>query len=208
MPIEIRTYIDFLHTVEKLKCRTRHSFTTNGRQESVADHTCRLALMALLCADNYPELDMNRVIRMCLVHDLGEAVTGDIPSFEKTDADERTEREAIADLLGALPEPTRSDWQALFAEMEARTTPEAKLWKALDNMEAVLSHNEADLSTWIPLEYSLNLTYGEENAAFSPFTAALRQELRADTERKLDAVSRRADADGCSDTGGNLKTSS
>lgn len=201
MPIEIRTYIDFLHTVEKLKCRTRHSFTTNGRQESVADHTCRLALMALLCADNYPELDMNRVIRMCLVHDLGEAVTGDIPSFEKTDADERTEREAIADLLGALPEPTRSDWQALFAEMEARTTPEAKLWKALDNMEAVLSHNEADLSTWIPLEYSLNLTYGEENAAFSPFTAALRQELRADTERKLDAVSRRADADGCSDSG-------
>ncbi len=201
MPIEIRTCIDFLHTVEKLKCRTRHSFTTNGRQESVADHTCRLALMALLCADNYPELDMNRVIRMCLVHDLGEAVTGDIPSFEKTDADERTEREAIADLLGALPEPTRSDWQALFAEMEARTTPEAKLWKALDNMEAVLSHNEADLSTWIPLEYSLNLTYGEENAAFSPFTAALRQELRADTERKLDAVSRRADADGCSDTG-------
>lgn len=201
MPIEIRTCIDFLHTVEKLKCRTRHSFTTNGRQESVADHTCRLALMALLCADNYPELDMNRVIRMCLVHDLGEAVTGDIPSFEKTDADERTEREAIADLLGALPEPTRSDWQALFAEMEARTTPGAKLWKALDNMEAVLSHNEADLSTWIPLEYSLNLTYGEENAAFSPFTAALRQELRADTERKLDAVSRRADADGCSDTG-------
>ena len=201
MPIEIRTCIDFLHTVEKLKCRTRHSFTTNGRQESVADHTCRLALMALLCADNYPELDMNRVIRMCLVHDLGEAVTGDIPSFEKTDADERTEREAIADLLGALPEPTRSDWQALFAEMEARTTPEAKLWKALDNMEAVLSHNEADLSTWIPLEYSLNLTYGEENAAFSPFTAALRQELRADTERKLDAVSRRADAGGCSDTG-------
>lgn len=128
-------------------------------------------------------------------------MTGDIPSFEKTDADERTEREAIADLLGALPESTRSDWQALFAEMEARTTPEAKLWKALDNMEAVLSHNEADLSTWIPLEYSLNLTYGEENAAFSPFTAALRQELRADTERKLDAVSRRADADGCSDTG-------
>ena len=71
----------------------------------------------------------------------------------------------------------------------------------VDSYEAPFETIKNENGAWIPLEYSLNLTYGEENAAFSPFTAALRQELRADTERKLDAVSKRADADGCSDTG-------
>lgn len=184
-----KVYIDFMHLAELLKCRTRHSYTSSGRHESVAEHTYRLSLMALLCADEYPDLDMNRVIRMCIVHDLGEAITGDIPSFEKTDAHEKTERDAISELLSRLPQTQAEELGALFAEMDARQTPEAKLWKALDNMEAILSHNEADLATWIPKEYGLNLTYGEENAAFSPWTAALRAALRQETAQKLEAAS-------------------
>jgi putative hydrolase of HD superfamily len=69
--------------------------------------------------------------------------------------------------------------------MEAKETPEARLYKALDNMEAVLSHNEASLDTWIPLEYTLNLTYGEENAAFSPYTRELRAALAVQTKQKI-----------------------
>ena len=76
-----RNYITFLNTIEKLKCNTRHSWTSTGRQESVAEHSWRLAVMAMLCADEYPDLDMNKVIKMCLIHDFGEALTGDIPAM-------------------------------------------------------------------------------------------------------------------------------
>lgn len=181
-----RQLIDFLGVAEKLKCNTRHSWTSSGRQESVAEHSWRLAVMAMLCADEYPHIDANKLIKMCLIHDLGEAVTGDVPSFYKTDANERAEDAAIDSLLAMLPQNYACELGELFREMEEIQTEEAKLWKALDNMEAVISHNEAPLSTWIPLERELNLTYGEDKAAFSPWTKNLRDLLRYDSIRKLE----------------------
>lgn len=178
--------IAFCAMIEKLKCNTRHSWTSSGRRESVAEHSWRLAVLAMLCADEYPELDNDKLIRMCLIHDLGEALTGDVPSFYKTEQNEMTEREAWEIILGSLPEPYATEFRALYEEMEARETPEAKLYKALDNMEAVISHNEASLETWIPLEYTLNLTYGEDTAVWSPYTAQLRQYLAEQTREKLE----------------------
>ena len=183
--MQVEQLIKFLSVAEKLKCNTRHSKTSSGRPESVAEHSWRLSLFAMLCADEYPDLDMNKVVRMCIIHDLGEAITGDVPSFEKTETNEMTEKEAWDALLAMLPDPYASEFAALCAEMEAKQTPEAKLYKALDNMEAVLSHNEASLDSWIPLEYELNLTYGEENAAWSPYTQALRAHLAAQTKQKI-----------------------
>ena len=89
------TFLEILKVAEKLKCNTRHSWTSSGRHESVAEHSWRLALMALLMRDEFPELDMNKVIHMCLIHDLGEAFTGDIPSFEKKEEDTQKEDEAL-----------------------------------------------------------------------------------------------------------------
>lgn len=178
--------IEFLGVIEKLKCNTRHSWTSSGRRESVAEHTWRLAVLAMLCKDEYPDLDNDKLIRMCLVHDLGEALTGDVPSFYKTEQNELGEAEAWEQLFLMLPEPYASEIRALYQEMEKRETPEAKLYKALDNMEAVISHNEASLDTWIPLEYTLNLTYGEENAAWSPYTRELRAYLTEQTKQKLE----------------------
>ena len=97
-----RTLIDFLGVIEKLKCNTRHSWTSSGRQESVAEHSFRLAGMAMLCKYEYPELNIDKVIKMCLVHDFGEAVTGDVPSFYKTDKNENEENDAINYLLSLL----------------------------------------------------------------------------------------------------------
>ena len=94
---------------------------------------------------------------------------------------------AGADLVVALPAPYAEEMTALYQEMAALQTPEARIYKALDNMEAVLQHNEAPLSTWEPNEYQLNLTYGQDKAAFSPVLSALRQALREETLRKLDA---------------------
>lgn len=180
-----RDLLDFLKIAEKLKCNTRHSWTSSGRHESVAEHSWRLALMAYLVKEEFPGTDIDKVIRMCLFHDIGEAVTGDIPSFYKKDTDRESEERAVADLLGALPEPYRSELTELFAEMNGMATPEVRLYKALDKLEAVEQHNEADLSTWLPLEYHLNLEYGAKETAFSSYLENLRQAMNEETRRKL-----------------------
>ncbi len=180
-----RTFLDILHIAERLKDTTRHCYTSGGRHESVAEHSWRIALMGTLLRDQFPEADMDKVIRMCLIHDLGEAFTGDIPTFDKTAADEMTEELLLNRWVSSLPEPLRGDLQALYAEMNARETMEAKIYKALDSLEAVIQHNESDIRTWIPHEYELNLTYGFDKAQFSPWLTALRQEIKADTLRKI-----------------------
>lgn len=74
---------------------------------------------------------------------------------------------------------------ALYREMNARETTEAKIYKALDNLEAVIQHNEADISTWLPLEYDLQMTYGVDKASFSPYLSALREMVRQDSIEKI-----------------------
>lgn len=184
--MEQRKYIDFLNKIEKLKCNTRHSWTSSGRQESVAEHSWRLSVMAMLCADEYPELDISKVIKMCLVHDFGEAITGDIPAFLKTEQNEADEDIAVANLLSILPCDISTELWSLFDEINARETPESKLFKSLDNLEALISHNEADISTWLPCEYEENLTYGTENCEWSTWTKALKAEIKRDSIKKIE----------------------
>ncbi|NNJ29254.1 HD domain-containing protein [Lacrimispora defluvii] len=175
--------IEFLGILENLKCNTRHNWTTNGRQESVAEHSWRLAVLAMLMEDDFPELDMNKVIRMCLIHDWGEAVTGDIPAFIKTEADEEKESDAIETLLKNLPETISSGFLTMFKEMSDLTSDEAILVKALDKTETLIQHNEAGSGTWLPLEYDLNLTYGNEVCGHFEKTRQLRDKVREHTLR-------------------------
>ena len=184
-PGEVEEYTDFIKEAEGLKSTLRTAWTAEGRQESTAEHSWRLAMLAMLLRDALPEVDMDKVLRMCLIHDVGEAVTGDIPSFQNTDANEETERQAIAELLSPLPDGLRGELTALFAEMDALATPEARVYKALDKLEVVVQHNEAPLDTWLPLEYELNQTYGIPETAPFPPLAALREQARLDTLAKL-----------------------
>ena len=183
--MDYRKFVDFLNAIEKLKCNTRHSWTSSGRQESVAEHSWRLAVMAMLCADEFADVDINKVIKMCLIHDFGEAITGDIPAFIKNQDDEKKEEHAVHQLLSPLPSDTKEELSALFEEMKRMDTDEAKLYKALDNIEAVISHNEADISTWIPVEYEENLIYGRENCEWSEWTRGLREHIKQDSIDKI-----------------------
>ena len=182
--MDSRAFLDFLKVAEKLKCNTRHSYTSSGRHESVAEHSWRLTMMAYFMQDEFPEADIDKVIKMCMFHDMGEAITGDIPAFEKTSADSDHENNVLDELLDTLPEPYRADLKELFAEMEALETLEAKIYKALDKLEALIQHNEADLSTWIPLEYDLQMTYGTEECSFSEYMKNLRDMVREDSRKK------------------------
>ena len=183
--MEQRELLNFLHRLECLKTNGRHSTTVGGITETVAAHSWRLAVLAMLVAPEFPGLDGNKLIRMCLIHDFGEAITGDIPSFLKTQANEATEEDAVQTLLSTLPEPQRTELKTLFAEMDAQQSAEARLYKALDKMEAVIQHNESDISTWLPLEYDLQLTYGEENVEFSPYMRQLKAEVNDRTREKI-----------------------
>ena len=177
--------LQILSVAEKLKCNTRHCYTSSGRHESVAEHSWRIALMAMLIATEFPEADMDKVIRMCLIHDLGEAFTGDIPTFDKTEADSQKEDALFDRWVQTLPECTREEFSGLLLEMNAMETLEAKIYKALDKMEAVIQHNESDISTWLPLEYDLQLRYGAENVTFSPWFQSLKSEIDHWTRRKI-----------------------
>lgn len=183
-----KDFLGVLSVAEKLKCNTRHSDTSTGRRESVAEHSWRLALMAMLLEDEFPKLDMNKVIKMCLIHDLGEAFTGDIPTFLKTDADAEKEDNILLRWVDTLPEYQRVQFKELLTEMLALKTPEAKLYKSLDKMEAVIQHNEADISSWLPLEYDLQLTYGTEEVKFSPYMTELKAQIDAWTREKIAAA--------------------
>ena len=186
--MEPKVLLDILAVAERLKSVPRHAYTSAGRRESVAEHSWRLALMAMLVADEFPALNMDRVIRMCLIHDLGEAFTGDIPTFEKTEENERTEEQLLREWVAALPKVCRDEMTALYDEMERRESLESRIYKAIDNLEAVIQHNFSDLSTWIPREYELNKTYGDDKVAFSPYLTALREEVRQDTLRKIGEI--------------------
>ena len=184
--MEPRTLLDFMGVAERLKCNMRHSRTAENRRESVAEHTYRLCVFTWLVKEEFPDCDMDKVMRMSLFHDLGEAVTGDIPAFEKTDKDRKVENKKVEQLTDILPEPVRAEWKALFEEMEAMETQDARLYKSPDKLEALIQHNEADISTWIPLEYDLQMTYGNEECKFTEYIQRLRDEVRKDSKRKIE----------------------
>ena len=184
--MEARKLIDTMMLAEKLKDTMRHCYTKNGRRESVAEHCWMASLMAYFMKDEFPDVDIDKVMRMILIHDLGECFTGDIPVFEKTEEHEEKEKEMLYSWVNTLPEVYADEMIALYEEMEALETLEAKIFKAIDGMEAGLQHNISDISTWLPNEYELNQTYGWDKVDFSKYLREVREELRNDTVKIIE----------------------
>ncbi len=103
----------------------------------------------------------------------------------KKSADAKVEDELFMQWVESFPEPQRAEWVGLLAEMNALETKEAKLYKALDKIEALISHNESDITTWLPLEYDLQFTYGQENMKFSEYMMELRAAVDEWSEEKI-----------------------
>lgn len=183
--MEPEKLIEALAVAERLKDATRHCYTSGGRHESVAEHSWRITLMAYFVSDEFPEANLEKLMKMCLIHDLGEAFTGDVPTFEKTEADEEKEASLLNEWVRQLPEPFAGEMQNLYREMEERKTLEARIYKALDNLEALIQHNESDIRTWIPLEYDLQMTYGNDKVQFSEYLTRLRDQVRDDSKCKI-----------------------
>src|SRR5215213_1782271 len=142
-PSDLARVLNFLRASERLKVTPRSAYTSDGQQESVADHTWRLCLMALVLAPEFPAVDFAKLVKICVVHDLGEAVGGDVPAPEQARrraAGEATgkgddERRDLITLLQPLPAGLKTELALLWDEYEAAATAEAKLAKALDKLE-------------------------------------------------------------------------
>ncbi len=181
-----RDYLEILHVAERLKDTPRHCTTTKRRTESVAEHSWRISLMAFLLRHEFPDVDINKVVDMCLIHDLGECFTGDIPTFIKTDNDRDVEDSLLLQWVKTLPEEISEEMSGLYREMDALETREAKIYKSLDKLEALIQHNESPIDTWSENEYDLNKTYAFDTVTFSDWLTELRNEILKDTLDKID----------------------
>lgn len=182
-----KEFLEVIKQAGKLKTTPRHCFTEGDRYESVAEHSWRISLMAMLLnhEEEFRDVDFNKVIRMCLIHDLGESFTGDIPTFLKSSDNEQSEEQIFRNWINTFDEKNREEWFSLLDEMSALETREARVYKCMDKLEALISHNESDLKTWLPLEYDLQYTYGQDNVRFSEYLTELRREIDDWTTEKI-----------------------
>lgn len=189
-PSDLAGVLDFLRASERLKATHRSAYTSEGQQESVAEHTWRVCLMALVLAPEFPAVDFAKLVKICLVHDLGEAVGGDVPAPEQarrkaaglaTGKGDQERRDLLA-ILAPLPPALKSEIAALWDEYEAATSPEAKLAKALDKLETIMQHTQGKNPP--AFDYRFNLEYGRSHTAGEPLIAAVRAILDAETEQR------------------------
>ncbi|MFR6634551.1 MAG: HD domain-containing protein [Alistipes onderdonkii] len=144
---KLERYLRFIREAERLKDVLRTAHTSTGRHESTAEHSWRLALLAAVLTGERPRLDMQRVLLMCLVHDLGEAYDGDIPAVAQM-ADgtkEAAELAAMDKLTRMLPPAAGTAIRKIWEEYEACQTPEARWVKALDKAETIIQHNQVPI---------------------------------------------------------------
>lgn len=146
--------LKLLSLAEKLKCELRHSWLSNGQQESVAEHSWRLAFMVCLFAPYLAKpVNIEKSLKMALIHDLAEAETGDIPMFNCQDPVSKqqkliNEQKVMFKIKSMLNNEIGQEIYDLWLEYEEKQTYEAKFVNALDKIEAHIQHGEADLSTW------------------------------------------------------------
>ena len=179
---ELGGILDFLRAAERLKAVRRSAWTSDGERESVAGHTWRLCLMAMVLYGRTPGIDLGKLLRICVIHDLGEAIGGDIPAPEQTAAGKSgQERADLIRLMLPLPAAVQDEILMLWDDYEEGTSTEARLAKGLDKLETILQHtqgrNPADF------DYRFNLTYGTRHTGSDPLLVAMRARLDADTER-------------------------
>jgi putative hydrolase of HD superfamily len=180
---EILGIVQFLRDAERLKNVYRTSWTSGGQPESTASHTWRLCLSALLFAKHFPAVNVERLLKMCIIHDLGEAIGGDIPAIHQ-DANApkaQQERQDLLTLLLPLPPALQQEIVELWDEYEAATTPTAKVAKALDKLETLIQHNQG--ANPPDFDYLFNVGYARKFTDAVPLIAEIRKSIDEETRQ-------------------------
>jgi len=192
MQAEAKKILTFLHLAENLKKLTRHSWLSDGRRESVAEHTWRVAIMYLLVEPHLGiTVDTGKALKMIIIHDIIEAIAGDVPAFDAMDKavkQQKIEQEtkAIEEIRAMLGNETGEGFYTLWHEFEAKATNEARVANALDKLEAQVQHNEADITTWLAIEKEM-LYMLDKHVDFNGFLTELKNAIVEEGALKLAA---------------------
>jgi putative hydrolases of HD superfamily len=191
MEKKIASILKVLALAERLKFELRHSYTSSGRQESVAEHTWRMSLMAVLIEPLLKQkVDTARLLKMIIIHDLVEAEATDVSALDvlrnpeiKADKIER-EKKAIENLRASLKDTNGQEIYDLFYEFENKETYEAQVANALDKLEVQLQHNHADFSTWEEIEYDMSYMM-DKHVLFDPTLFELKTQIENQATEKM-----------------------
>lgn len=187
---ELEGILKFLRSSERIKSTIRSGHTSTGRKESVAEHSWRLCLMAMILEKYFPEVDMSRVLKICIIHDLGEAISGDIPAPNQHGSINKSkkERKDLLQLTDSLPPSLKKELIALWDEYENASSLEARIAKALDKLETILQHNQGKNPE--DFDYAFNLDYGKEYTADHPVISTIRKMLDDETTKHVNKSNR------------------
>ncbi len=182
---DLDSIISFLKVAEGLKNTLRSSHTSNGREESVAEHTWRLCLLAMMLQKYYPNINYNRLIKILLNHDMGEIINGDIPAIYQDPTVDKSheERKDFLEVISPLTEEQQNEMLELWDEYNEVSSPEAKLAKALDKIETVLQH--LDGKNPDDFDYEFNLGYGTKYTSLDPVISYLRGYVDDETRKRI-----------------------
>jgi len=183
-PSDLQGCLTFIREAERLKSVLRSAYSSTGRQESTAEHTWRLCLLAMVFESEWKELDALKILKLCVLHDLGEALHGDVPAVLQHQTPNKSvqEREDLQTLMRTLPHDLSSAFMALWEEYENATSPEARIVKGLDKLETILQHNQGDNPP--DFDYAFNLEYGRKYMGAHPLLQQIRALVDADTAQR------------------------
>lgn len=185
-PDRLNGIIRFIQGAERLKSTLRSGHTSQGRPESTAEHSWRLCLLAMLFDRELGDCDRLKLIKMCIIHDLGEAISGDVPAIHQSTDDGRAAREK-ADLMALcapLPDDLAAEIMALWTDYSQGSSPEAILAKGFDKLETMMQHNIGQNPP--DFDYAFNLGYGVKQTARHPLLRQFRGIVDAQTRRNAE----------------------
>ena len=191
---ELSACLTFIREAERLKNIQRSAHTSTGKPESTAEHTWRLCLLSMVFESEFAGIDFGKLLKICVVHDLGEAISGDIPAVKQVNRPNKSvqERADLVTLLAHLPDAIHAQFLALWDEYESAASPEARLVKGLDKIETIIQHNQG--ANPEDFDYAFNLSYGKKYTSEHPVIAQLRAIVDADTRSNAERASARGAA--------------
>ena len=162
----LKQQLEFVLEIDKEKNIFRQTHLSgHGRNENDAEHAWHMAIMAYLLREySNEEIDIARVMLMCLIHDIVEIDAGDTYAYDAEGLKTQKAREDAAKerIFSLLPEDQKQELLQIFDEFEAFQTPEAKFARAMDNLQPLLLNNSNDGGDWKEHEVTAENVYGRQ----------------------------------------------
>ena len=163
----LRKQLDFALEIDKEKNIFRQTHLSgHGRNENDAEHAWHMAIMAYLLREySNEEVDIAKVMIMCLIHDIVEIDAGDTYAYDDENLKTQKAREDAAKerIFSLLPEDQKKELVALFDEFEEFETPESKFAHAMDNLQPLMLNNSNDGGDWKEHGVSAAQVYGRQS---------------------------------------------